>query len=443
MTEEVRVSDVEPLLRNHHNYDRNETPTQREKTENSLTPEQALIHMIKVMMGTGMLSLPLAFKHSGLYLGLFLLIVICFVCTYCCRQLVHSAKFVCTIKGLQKIDYANVMRTAVELGPNWIKHRGYAAKQLVNINMFIAQIGFCCVYFVFMADNLKQFFDETSTIQLSQATWIALLFIPIMGLCLIRHLKVLAPLALAGNFVYVFAVGIVISYLFKNINPSWSVPAIGDIRDLPLFFGTVMFAFEGICVILPIENQMSEPEHFISYTGVLNTSCALVLAVYCTIGYFGYLTFQDTILDTITLNLPNELFYQGIKILFVLCIMVSFPLQFYVPIERIEKWITRKIAPEKQTMLIYSARGCLVLFILSLAELIPHLALFISLVGSFAGTALALLFPPVIELLVYYSQDRLTSIVWIKNIFLMSFGLLGFVTGTYSSLKAIGQALFI
>uniref|UniRef100_A0A0N5A1Q2 Aa_trans domain-containing protein n=1 Tax=Parastrongyloides trichosuri TaxID=131310 RepID=A0A0N5A1Q2_PARTI len=442
MTEEIRVTDAQPLLRNEYNYDSTETPSKREKTENSLSPEQALIHMIKVMMGTGMLSLPLAFKHSGLYLGLFLLVLICFVCTYCCRQLVHSARFVCTIKGLQKVDYANVMRVAVESGPSWIKHRGYAAKQLVNINMFIAQIGFCCVYFVFMADNLKQFFDETSTIQLSQATWIGLLFIPVMGLCLIRQLKVLAPLALIGNFVYIVAVGVVISYLFRNIKPSWEVPAIGHIVDLPLFFGTVMFAFEGICVILPIENQMDEPEHFISFTGVLNVSCTLVLCVYCTIGYFGYITFQDTILDTITLNLPNELFYQGIKILFVLCILVSFPLQFYVPMERIEKWITRKISPEKQTMLVYGARLSLVLFILSLAELIPHLALFISLVGSFAGTALALLFPPIIELLIYHSQDRLTSRIWIKNVALMLFGLLGFTTGTYSSIKAIGKALF-
>uniref|UniRef100_A0AC35TRS9 Aa_trans domain-containing protein n=1 Tax=Rhabditophanes sp. KR3021 TaxID=114890 RepID=A0AC35TRS9_9BILA len=413
----------------------------RIKTNNSISPEQALISMIKVMMGTGMLSLPLAFKYSGLYLGLLLLTLICFVCTYCCRQLIHSSHQICRVKNLEKMDYANVMRGAVEMGPSWIRNHGYLAKQLVNVNMFIAQIGFCCVYFVFMADNLKQFFDETSTIQLSQSTWIGVLFVPIMGLCLIRHLKYLAPLALMGNVVYIIAVGIVITYLFGNLNPSWSVPAVGRLQDLPLFFGICMFAFEGICVILPIENQMDEPEHFISFTGVLNASCTLVLCVYCCIAYFGYLCFKDGISDTITLNLPNELFYQVIKILFVLCIMVSFPLQLYVPLERIEKFISRKVPEDKQTAAVYLGRVLMVLLTLSLAQIVPHLALIISLVGSFAGTFLALIFPPIISLLCAYGRDDLTKGTWLLNILLMAFGMLGCVTGTYSALRDITAAM--
>nr|CAD2163554.1 unnamed protein product [Meloidogyne enterolobii] len=76
------------------------------------------------------------------------------------------------------MDYGNVMRNAIECGPPWINQRGYFFKQLVNSTMFIAQLGFCCVYFVFMADNLKQFFDETSCIHISQAGWIAMLLVP-------------------------------------------------------------------------------------------------------------------------------------------------------------------------------------------------------------------------------------------------------------------------
>jgi hypothetical protein len=41
----------------------------RAKTENSISSEQAFVHMIKAMLGTGLLSLPLAFKHSGLYVS--------------------------------------------------------------------------------------------------------------------------------------------------------------------------------------------------------------------------------------------------------------------------------------------------------------------------------------------------------------------------------------
>jgi len=40
---------------------------ERQRNATSISPEQALIHMVKVMMGTGMLSLPLAFKYSGLW----------------------------------------------------------------------------------------------------------------------------------------------------------------------------------------------------------------------------------------------------------------------------------------------------------------------------------------------------------------------------------------
>lgn len=66
-----------------------------------------------------------------------------------------AAHFVCRRSGRELIDYANIMRGAVEAGPSWICNHGYFFKQLVNVNIFVAQLGFCCVYFVFMADNLQ------------------------------------------------------------------------------------------------------------------------------------------------------------------------------------------------------------------------------------------------------------------------------------------------
>src|SRR5690349_19379762 len=41
----------------------------RPASAHSITPEQAFAHMVKAMLGTGLLSLPYAFLHSGLYVG--------------------------------------------------------------------------------------------------------------------------------------------------------------------------------------------------------------------------------------------------------------------------------------------------------------------------------------------------------------------------------------
>uniref|UniRef100_A0A914MEK0 Amino acid transporter transmembrane domain-containing protein n=5 Tax=Meloidogyne TaxID=189290 RepID=A0A914MEK0_MELIC len=414
--------------------------SERPRTAFTMSPDQALFSLVKVMLGTGLLSLPLAFKHSGLWLGLFLLIIICGVCTYCCRNLVHSSVFLCNRKRQEIMDYGNVMRNAIECGPPWINQRGYFFKQLVNSTMFIAQLGFCCVYFVFMADNLKQFFDETSCIHISQAGWIAMLLVPTLGLCTIRQLKMLAPLALIANIFYLAAVAIIVAYLVTHLNPIKDAPAVGNLTELPLFFGTVMFAFEGVAVVLPIENKLINPVDFIAANGVLNTACFIVLAVYATTGFYGYLAFGSHVKDTVTLNLPNEPFYQVIKIMLVGCILVSYPLQFYVPMERVEKWVSRKIPIEWQNPIVYILRYSMVILTCLIAELIPHLGLFISLVGAFAGTALALIFPAMIDLLCNYSQMKLTRGIWIKNIFLFGFGVLGLVTGTYASLTQIAYA---
>jgi proton-coupled amino acid transporter len=130
--------------------------------------------------------------------------------------------------------------------------------------MFVAQLGFCCVYLIFMADNLKQFFDDIGggILHISQAAWTAIVLVPVTGLCGIRELRLLIPLAFVANIVYMVAVAIIISYLLANLRPSWEFPAVGDLRDLPLFFGTVIFAFEGISVVrflvLPTENKFNK-----------------------------------------------------------------------------------------------------------------------------------------------------------------------------------------
>lgn len=76
---------------------------------------------------------------------------------------------------------------------------------------------------------------------------------------------------------------------------------------------------------------------------------------------------------------------------------------------------------------------------MGIAELVPALGLFISLIGSLCSTALALVFPPIIEIIV--RRDIVSTsarfFMYSKNVIILILALAGFSTGTYESLSEI------
>lgn len=76
--------------------------------------------------------------------------------------------------------------------------------------------------------------------------------------------------------------------------------------QLPLFFGTAIFALEGIGVVMPLENNMKTPQHFLGCPGVLNLGMSIVVGLYAVTGFLGYLKYGDETEGSITLNLPKD-----------------------------------------------------------------------------------------------------------------------------------------
>lgn len=73
-----------------------------------------------------------------------------------------------------------------------------------------------------------------------------------------------------------------------------------------------------------------------------------------------------------------------------------------------------------------------------MAAIIPNLGPIISLVGAVSSSALALIFPPLIEIITFWPNQlgRHNWVLW-KDIAIMLFGILGFIFGTYTSLAQI------
>lgn len=73
-----------------------------------------------------------------------------------------------------------------------------------------------------------------------------------------------------------------------------------------------------------------------------------------------------------------------------------------------------------------------------MAELIPNLGLFISLVGAVSSSTLALIFPPLINILTTYTYGY-GKYRWqlFKDLGVMLFGAIGFMAGSYVSMRRI------
>lgn len=75
-----------------------------------------------------------------------------------------------------------------------------------------------------------------------------------------------------------------------------------------------------------------------------------------------------------------------------------------------------------------------------MAIVVPELDLLISLVGALASSSLALVFPPLIEILTYKApNERLSAVSVVKDVLIMIFGAFGCVVGTWVSIDEISK----
>jgi len=175
--------------------------------------------------------------------------------------------------------------------------------------LVIGQLGFCCVYFVFIPTNIlqvaKHYSPET---QLTVQVLMSIVLGPMVLYCMIRSLKYLAPFSTFANFLMISSVIVILYALFfdGDLRPFNQLDLVAPFKNWPTFFSTAVYAFEGIGCVLPVYHGMEQKEFFSPINGVLNTAMFMVFIMYYAIGFFGYLKYGVDCQASITLNLPIE-----------------------------------------------------------------------------------------------------------------------------------------
>ncbi|XP_037031296.1 proton-coupled amino acid transporter-like protein CG1139 isoform X2 [Bradysia coprophila] len=420
--------------------DRFYNPSQHRDLEHPTSNLDTLIHLLKGNIGTGILAMPDAFKNAGLYVGLFSTMLLGAICTHCMHMLVKCSHELCRRKQMPALSFPDVCSSAFETGPFGLRKYAPLARQIINIFLCITQLGFCCVYFVFVAVNIRDVVAHYfEAVDLSIRFYLLVMLVPMITLNLLKNLKYLTPVSLFASVLTVTGLAVTFHYMLQDLPKTSTVHGFSSWATLPLYFGTAIYAFEGIGVVLPLENNMKTPEDFRGPFGVLNTGMVIVACLYTAVGFFGYLKYGDHVKGSITLNLPpDDILAQSVRVMMALAIFLSYGLQFYVPINIVGPWFNSLFRSESQQLSDAGLRILLVVFTFVLAAIIPNLGPIISLVGAVSSSTLALIFPPLIEIITFW-PNKLGQNYWVlwKDIAIMIFGILGFIFGTYTSIAQI------
>ncbi|XP_070185489.1 uncharacterized protein [Littorina saxatilis] len=285
---------------------------------------------------------------------------------------------------------------------------------------------------------------------------------------LIRHLRHLGFISAIANFsifvgcieVLVFLiVGFEVSSTFKWIN----------IYDMPIFFGMVTSAFEGIGTILPIEASMEGNRH--NFVKFLYGAIAILAMILGAFGVMGYLRFGDDVEQMINANIPNGA-WLSIAVNVCLCIgvLLTFPLMLFPVVELAELYLFgrgrlcgpqpeedkssdhQSLLPKNETELFIPVaekisdsvptwkRNALRIFIVltaaGLAVLLRNNFAYISaFVGALGSTMLAYILPCLFHLRLCW-QD-LPVFIRVKDIIIIILGIACGVAGIYSVLQEI------
>lgn len=387
-----------------------------------------MIHIFKGNIGTGILSLPSAIKHAGVIVGPIALCLVAFMAVHCMHLLVRCSHFFCRKNRKQAMSYGDV---AEQCTKPILGRKAYWPKRFVNFFLVITQLGFCSVYFVFVASTIIEVAEWEDKVD--KRLVIIITAVPVVVLSYIRSLEKLAYISIISNILCIFGLVTVYQFLIRNLGDPTALPAFAGIADLPMFFAMALFSFEGIGVVLPLENEMRKPEDF---GWVLNIGMGIISFMFVSMGLLGYVAFGDKIQGSVTLNLPDNTLYDIVKLCYALAMFLTYFLQFYVPIQILLPPLINRWQKSHGSCFEYTFRTILVLFTAALASSIPFLDDFIALIGAVASAGLAIIFPPLFHILTF-RKNGLHPLALIKDLLIMFIGVVGFGVGSFTAIRTI------
>ena len=353
----------------------------RERIRGKGSATGAALLLVKSFVGTGVLFLPRAFSNGGMVFSAVLLLFVSLLSYYC---------FLLLISTRLKVD--------LSFGDMGLHLYNRPFKSLINFSLVISQMGFTSAYIVFVSENLRAFLLAISkcALDIDIKYMILMQMLIFLPLSLYRNINKIQKFALVAD---VFILLGILYLWYYDIFTLSAQKGVSDIvafngRDWTLFIGTAIFTFEGVGLILPIQEGMKHPKQFPQVLGLVMVG---ITAVFIISGAMSYAAFGRKTQTVVLLNMDQEnKFVNAVQFIYSIAILLSTPLQIYPAIEITSQQLFSRTG--KYNPFIKWKKNLFRFFMVILCAGIAWLGAndldkFVALVGSFACVPLVYIYP--------------------------------------------------
>lgn len=364
--------------------------SKRGKREGDAGTTKTFFTLLKAFVGTGIMFLPKAFRNGGILFSSITLVMVSFITILCFRLLLQCRERYGG--GYGEIGDAIFGR----------KFRG-----LVLASITLSQLGFVCAGLIFTAENLLSFLQALVPADKPQpfntAALIAIQFVILIPMALIRNIGKLGPAALLADVFILIGLVYIWTYDIKELAYQGMAPTVKLFNpdSFTLTVGSAIFTFEGIGLILPIQSSMKEPEKF-SY--LLYLVMFIITCIFTSVGALCYATFGEETKIQIISNYPQDSkLVNAVQFLYSMAVLVGEPVQLFPAVRIIEQWLFGDKASGKKSAGVKWWKNLLRTAMMLFCGLVAIVAAgdldkFVSLIGAFACVPLVYIYPPVLHL---------------------------------------------
>jgi solute carrier family 36 (proton-coupled amino acid transporter) len=346
----------------------------------------AILLLLKSFVGTGVLFLPRAFLNGGMLFSSLVLLGVASLSFHCFILLVNTRlKVEGSFGDMGGILYGRTMRF------------------MILSSIVLSQVGFVAAYIVFTSENLQAFVLAVSNCK----SFIDIKFMVLMQLIIFLPLSLIRDISKLGFTALVADTFIMLGLIYLYYYDIGTIVENKGVADITLFnssswtlfIGTAIFTFEGVGLIIPIQESMKKPQNF---PKVLALVMIIITVLFTSIGALSYAAYGSTTKTVILLNLPQDnKMVNAVQFMYSLAILLSTPLQLFPAIRILENELFSRSG--KYNPYIKWKKNAFRFFLVVICALIAwggagDLDKFVALVGSFACVPLVYVYPPLLHL---------------------------------------------